>query len=514
MSQESADDKGDNLWVELARKGQDLHLEGNLKEALKHFKGALEINSKVPELYYCVAQVLVDLKLWEEAGHFFNEAVKLKDGWVDALLMLGVCKEQTGEVVAAKKDYEAALKLDLESGAAHFNLACLLHGEKSYEDAVAHYLMAYNLHEQRDQCALAMAKIAHMRQKFLAAEKWYRVALEAGVMTDGDLSNFGVILQELGKYDESLKMCNEVLKHCPDHPESLYNRAFPYLLQGKYEDGWDAFEFRNTIVNREEVRWEGGDIKGKTLLIAFEQGAGDVIQCARYFPEIKKRVGTLVVECPKSLHRLLDQMGCVDRFIDIGQKVGTVDYQVPIFSLPKIFHTQVETIPSSFPYLEVGKMKKTQHEGFRLGIVWAGDPNHGRDAFRSCSLSDFGVAFKVDGVEWISLQKGARSNELKSFDFIKDWGSDCNDFYDTAERLWDLDLVISVDTSVVHLCGAMNRPVWALVQYAPDWRWFLEREDSPWYPSVKVIRQSHLGDWRGVMKRVKTELESLIESRV
>ncbi|MEM9444969.1 MAG: tetratricopeptide repeat-containing glycosyltransferase family protein [Verrucomicrobiota bacterium] len=513
MSSKSMVSSSGVSWAHLAARGQELHLEGSLKEALKHFKDALEINPQVAELYYCVAQVLIDLALWEEAAHFYQEATRLKVDWVDAYLMLGVCQEQFGETKKAKANYHKAIELDPLSGAGHFNIACLFHAEKDFDGASNHYLKAYQLKEQIGQCALALAKIAHLRKKYLAAEKWYRIANESKSMTDGDLSNFGVVLQELAKYEEALSVCDDILTRDPEHQEALYNRSFPLLLKGDYKQGWKAFEYRNTIVKRSEPLWEGDNIEKQKLLVAFEQGAGDVIQCARFFPEVRKRVGKLLVECPKSLHRLIHTMGFVDELLDVGEEVLEVDFQVPVFSLPKIFGTQLESLASGEAYLKLDKKIQAKSHPFRAGLVWAGDPNHGRDLSRSCSISELAPLFKLKNVEWVSLQKGQRMEDLKSFPFIGDWGSECKDFYDTAERLEQLDLVITVDTSVLHLCGALGKPVWGLIQYAPDWRWLLAREDSPWYPSVRLFRQNHLGDWRGLIKRVKAELEIKIESK-
>lgn len=265
--------------------------------------------------------------------------------------------------------------------------------------------------------------------------------------------------------------------------------------------------------------WDGSIMKDKTLLVRAEQGFGDVFQFIRYLPLIRSRVGRLIFGCHlPSLLSLLQNCPDIDEIVETSSPntwLGKINYQIPILSLPKTFGTTLNNIPTGIPYLnadpvlQIGweeKIKKDKR--LRIGIVWAGNPTHPSDYKRSSSLSCFKPLFRIKGTAWFSLQKELSPTDLKALtkENITNLANEFRDFSDTAAAIANLDLIIAVDTSIVHLAGAMGKPVWTLLPFMAEWRWLLKREDSPWYQTMKLFRQTKINYWKGVFTQVKEAL--------
>jgi hypothetical protein len=332
---------------------------------------------------------------------------------------------------------------------------------------------------------------------------------------------------------EAEKAYLQALTLRPDNESMLFHLSLLYLLQGRFEEGLKLYEnrfdgaearfFRTTKAQFKELqglkRWEGESLNGKSLLILTEQGAGDIIMMMRYLPLLKERgAKRLVVWCEPSLRRLFQSMSVVDEVVSLNEPltIDGLDFYCPIMSLPRIFQTRLESIPDNVPYLIVpDEMKKPWRvrldstRGLKVGLVWAGSGLHLRDQ-RSIPLRKFSPLTAIEGVQLVSLQKGEPAEQLKETGWnCPDWMEMCDDFLDTAALVAELDLVISVDTSVAHLVGALGKPVWLLLRFESDWRWLLDREDSPWYPGMKIFRQTDPGEWDAVIIRVAAGLAIL-----
>jgi hypothetical protein len=295
-------------------------------------------------------------------------------------------------------------------------------------------------------------------------------------------------------------------------------------------------------------RWDGSTLNGKTILVHAEQGFGDTIQFVRYLPMVQTQGGHVIFECQKNLIRLLRDCNGIDKIIEITSKPKVnFDTHISLLSLPGIFGTDLDSIPSDIPYINVDPLlvehwrkKISDNNDFKIGITWAGRPTY-KDRFRSCSLADFAPLAGIHGITFYSLQKGPASKEIlnppEGMEIIN-LDNDLNDFADTAGIMQNLDLVISTDTAVVHLAGAIGKPVWTLLHSAPDWRWFLSREDSPWYPcprqndvarpdglvgqgqanglaglaGMRLFRQTTHNDWAYVFEKVKQRLLDFMKS--
>jgi hypothetical protein len=309
-----------------------------------------------------------------------------------------------------------------------------------------------------------------------------------------------------------------------DYAEAHWNLALTLLLNSNLPEGWREFEWRLKIPEIVAPRdfsqpgWNGSDLRGKTILVHDEQGFGDAIQFARYLPMVAERGGNIILGCARETAGLFQTMPAIGRVLTSGQPMPGFDAHVPLLSLPLMFGTTLSTIPAKVPYLtapaegvENWRRKIGAGDGrVRVGLAWAGRPTHKNDPRRSMRLDQFAPLANIKSVCFYSLQKGEAARQSASppagMQWV-DWTDDLHDFADTAGLVANLDLVICVDTAVAHLAGAMGKPVWVLLPFVPDWRWLLNRDDSPWYPTMRLFRQSTAGDWDGVIQRVGTALE-------
>jgi hypothetical protein len=327
----------------------------------------------------------------------------------------------------------------------------------------------------------------------------------------------------MGRFDDALKSFQKAVEIKHDLAEAHFNMSLTILLSGDLKAGWEKYEWRRkltevtgTYIFKKEP-WRGEDVSGKRILLYGEQGFGDTLQFIRYAGMLSGRGAEVYVECQPELVSLLSDLAGISCVVGRGAALPEYDYHCPILSLPGFFGTEIETIPAAIPYISVSPVKlsswrdRLRGDGSRLkvGLSWAGRPTHKKDHYRSLSLSLMSPLGGVAGVTFYSLQKGEASLQSVSPPSgmkLVDYTSELGDFSDTAGLLGNLDLVISVDTAVVHLAGAMGKRVWTLLPYAPDWRWLLGREDSPWYPTMRLFRQPAPGDWQTVIAQVAASL--------
>jgi len=362
--------------------------------------------------------------------------------------------------------------------------------------------------------------------------------------------NLAMTLQALAMPMQALSLYDRVLGQMPDSAETRFNRAAVLLQIGMFEDGWREYECRFRHLPGENSRsgcqrWDGRSFHGQRLLVLDEQGIGDTLQFIRYLPLAKERGGTVIFKTVAPLAGLLKNFSGIDElclYDDKTDRPTGADWFVPLMSLPGIFKTRLDRIPTGTPYIrpdphKVACWEKRMTRGpFKVGLVWAGRPTaHYKDRAsddpvgigldlaghpatrvadsRSRRLDFFTTLADMPGIQLYGLQKGpdaGQAEKLADKMDIINLGPDFADFADTAAAISALDLVISVDTSVAHLAGALAKPVWVLIPHAPDWRWMLEREDSPWYPSMRLFRQQRRGEWRPVFERIAEALSALL----
>ena len=336
-----------------------------------------------------------------------------------------------------------------------------------------------------------------------------------------DAVNFAICLLCAGRTDQALLMIERRLRNYPS--TLLYAQyALALLIAGRLREGWEYYEYRwidppllAARPNFVKPQWGGQDLRGKTILLWSEQGFGDFIQFIRYAAHVKALGATVLVLLRNELRELATRVPAIDRVLGPNEPYPPFDYYVNLLSLPRVFGTECSSIPAAVPYLSIDGAsgakwrQRLQSEGaLKVGIVWAGSPTHSRDRFRSLPVGSLAPLMQLPGVRFYSLQKGPAAASLKGADpGVVDLGEELESFADTAAAIAHLDLVVGVDTAVVHLAGALGKPVWTLVANPPDWRWMEGRDDSPWYPTMRLFRQKATGNWDEVVDRVKTALQ-------
>ena len=339
--------------------------------------------------------------------------------------------------------------------------------------------------------------------------------------------NLATVLISLGRFSEAIDHEDKAIAAQADFAPAHHCRGMIHLMLGDFERGWADMEWRLRSPNLAlqprrfaEPRWDGSDLCGKTILLHAEQGLGDTIQFVRYASLVARKGGRVIVECQPAIADLVrtvsgvSQVLAADRFL-APEDLPPFDVYSSLLSLPRILGTRLETIPNRVPYINAGakadfwKDRLAPERRLRVGLAWAGGPAHIEDRTRSISLKDFAGLASVPNIAFYSLQKGPASAQAASpptgLNLI-DYTSELNDFADTAGLISNLDLVISVDTAVAHLAGALGRPVWTLLTWVPDCRWMLDRVDSPWYPTMRLFRQPSRGDWAGAIRQVAAAL--------
>ncbi|HEY8906873.1 MAG TPA: tetratricopeptide repeat protein [Rhodoferax sp.] len=444
---------------------------------------------------------------------------------------------QAGQFETAEARLVEALDKAPQLAEAHANLAWLLERRGSVDDALHHYELAIDLQPDNARIHLNLGALLAQLKFFLAAEAAYRRALVVDASLPGIWSNLGALLAQIGRDDEAEESLRTALRLDPEHAGAHFNLACLLLRKGRYPEGWRHLEFRDWYRPIEQrlrcVRWCGQPLAGLSVLLVYEAGHGDLIQFCRYVPVLRQagaaRVDVLCHPALKELLRTLDGVGDVFAF-DENRFEHDWDYWVPALSLAHHLGTELETIPAALPYLRAPAPKLAHwrqkldglgpRPGRRVGFVWHGNPDFENDAQRSLpGLQTLAPLWQVPGVQFFSLQKGRGEKDvlrLQGSQPLIDLAADLHNFADTAAAIEQLDLVISVDTAVAHLAGALGKPCWVLLPgFLPDWRWLEDRSDSPWYPGVlRLFRQPRGADWAPVIQAVCEALQEARQSNV
>jgi len=388
------------------------------------------------------------------------------------------------------------------------------------KEAEQFFVAALKIHPRCPDAHYNMGVTQQRMRQYEAAALWYERALVVRPDDCEALSNLAIVCKYLNRHREGLELIDRALSLSPQHPLAHWNRAILLLSLGELCEGFAEYEWRwkgragPQFAPRPftQPRWNGEIVPDQTLFVHGEQGFGDFIQFARFVPMARQRVGRIVVECPAALLPLMADSGLADEWVVPAESPQTFDTFIPLMSLPQALGISTDLLAHQVPYLRVranDPEPSSRRDRLKVGLVWSGNPTHDDDSLRSIDPELLGDLVSLDGVEFHSLQAPIRPEHQALVTRWPRWvdaTSGMTNFRVTAEYLVGLDLVIAVDTAVAHLAGAMGKPVWLLVQDSPDWRWQLNRADSPWYPTLRLFRQSHRGDWRPVMEQVVTEL--------
>ncbi|MCX8517226.1 MAG: tetratricopeptide repeat protein, partial [Rhodoferax sp.] len=539
-------------------RGNLLRQRNNPQQALASYEQALARQPGFAQAWYCRGLALDDLARHAEALASYDQALALQPGYAEALHRRGTALQLLGRPQEALASLDAALALKADFVECLDHRGTVLYGLKRMEEALASYdralayapaaaLIHYNRgtvleYQKRHQQALACYQrvialqphhfkawigVATAQQELLRFEDALQSHQQAIALQPDHAPahfNLGNLLQNLLRHSEAIASYDRALALQPDFASAWWNKSIALLQTGQWDAGWALHEWRwkrapaNMRRHFQQPLWLGQpDLAGKTILLYAEQGLGDCIQFCRYAKQLKASGARVLLQVPEALLALVQGVEGVDVVLENRQPLPAFDFQCPLLSLPLVFQTRPDSIPAAAGYLHSHPQKRQQWRQRlgqrtkpRIGLVWSGNAEHKLDRFRSIPLADL-CQHLPPGLVYVSLQKEVRSSDRAALaaSGIRDVSQHLHDFADTAALVDVLDLVVCVDTSVAHLAGALGKTTWLLLPYVPDWRWLLEREDTPWYTSVTLLRQGAERQWAAVLQKLAVCLQGL-----
>ena len=440
------------------------------------------------------------------------------------LNLLALAEHRQGNHQAAVVLLRRAIQSDPANYILWNDLGNIFFQKGDREAAIEAYQTALQLNEECAEAFNNLGALYYKENDHPAARTMLENALAIRPLYPDALYNLGNVLAALGKYQKAAARYEQAVRLRPEHGSSHFNLGITRLLLGDMMRGWPEWEwrFRSTQAafqrHFNQPAWTGERLEGRRILLYAEQGIGDTLHFLRYLQPVASRGSTIILEVQKPLVTLLEHHPSIHAIVATGDALPAFDVHCSLMSLGAIFKTSVQTIPPIDSYLQLLNRSEpaTPGRALKVGLVWAGNPVHERDRERSIPLESLLPLLQTSGISWHSLQHGPAANQLQrcrphtdAFRTVRDLGSGFNSFSDTARAIHQLDLVITVDTSVAHLAASMGKPVWIMLPCHPDWRWLLKRRDSPWYPSARLFRQADPADWTSVVAAVKPELEKL-----
>tara|TARA_B100000809_G_scaffold263615_1_gene317282 strand:- start:563 stop:2491 length:1929 start_codon:yes stop_codon:yes gene_type:complete len=500
--------------------GNLFEAEERYKEAIEVYYQALDMQPDSVEIHNNLGVTLYKQGKCDKAIETYQRVIQIQPDFAEAYNNLGMALKKKGELDAAVQVHHQALRIQPDFAEAHRNLGDILQKQGKYDKAVEAYQRAIQI-QPNYAAAYNNLGIAWQKQgKLEQAIQIYHKTLVIRPNYPQAYNNLANTLKEQGKLQGAVQAYHKAIEINPSYIDAHKNLGIVLLLQGDFQRGWQEYEWRLKsddlcIANRAQTRWDGSSLSGKTILLYAEQGFGDTIQFIRYVHLLVEYDTEIIVECQPELLQLFKNIGAIKKTIVMGESAPKFDVNASLLSLPRILGTDLNSIPVKSPYLYTKSGSHTDLEmcsEYKVGIVWAGNLKHPNDNNRSVELQQFSVLFDVEACQFFSLQVGKRRNDIIRYHYsntIIDLGGDFSNFSDTAAAILELDLVISVDTAVAHLTGALGKPIWVLLPFMPDWRWLLEREDTPWYPTMRLFRQTDTRDWAGVLQKVRFALEKM-----
>jgi tetratricopeptide (TPR) repeat protein len=501
--------------------GNTCHELGQPERAIGCFERALRLRPDATELHNNLGMALQDLGRLDEAIACYRKALALRPDAPATLDNLAAALRGQGDLAAAQASYEQALALAPGRVESHIGLGVVSRESGRPEEAAAHYRRALALAPDHPEARNNLAVVLVDLDRPEEAAGHYRQVLAQQPNRAETHNNLGIALERQGGYAEAIACYDRALILAPNYAEAHFNRAHALLATERFDEGWREYEWRFAVARYERgfdrPLWSGEPLAGQTILIHAEQGFGDTLQFVRYIAAVAGCGGRVVLEAPQLLVRLLRTTAGIVDVVAAGDPLPDFDCHCPLLSLPRVFNTGLATIPAAVPYLSLpaetsaawaGRIATAP--GLRVGVAWSGSLVGVVDR-RPIDLRLLQPLSQIPGVSWFSLQVGEQSRDLALLDRpdIADLSPWLTDFAETAAAVCHLDLVISIDTSVAHLAGALGRPTWILLPYNADWRWLGQREDSPWYPTARLFRQQRPGDWAGVIGALGAALAPL-----
>jgi tetratricopeptide (TPR) repeat protein len=517
--------------------GRALHAAGRMSEAAAAFANVTRLQPASAQGWYHLGICQLATRQIPEAIAALSRSIELQGDLAEAHCALASAYHQIKETDLTIAAGRAALAIRPDFPEALNNLALGLKEKGQLDEATTHLRSALAQRPDFPQALLNLGLVLSRQCRFAEALEEIRAAQVACPDLADAHFYAGVALMNLGRLDEALDDFAKELARRPDWPEAHCAVGMVRLLKGDFAGGFPEYEWRLRTTERfsihhdfDQPRWDGSPLDGRRILLHAEQGLGDTIQFVRYVPLVAERGGTVILEVQPALMRLMSHLPNVTELVEQGQALPQFDLHCPLLSLPGVMGSALgvlpdhpQAIPAPRAYLQADEMQTanwrrrlgSQQAGsatFNVGLAWSGNVANGRNHIRSIPFTSLAPLAKISGIQWINLQKGVPAIDAHrplAEPHLIDWTDELTDLADTAALISALDLVVTVDTVIAHLAGALGKPVWVLLSYTPDWRWFLDRPDSPWYPTMRLFRPSQVGDWHGLIETVASDLRQL-----
>ena len=514
--------------------------QGDTCQALPYYRRVVELSPQSAQAYTKLGQAEEFIGEFEAAANSYRRALELQPDSPEANCKLADVLRRLGEFPEALRLCEDALALDPTRAETYTDLGVVLTDMKNLGAAAEAFQRAQALNPESARTALTLGYFLYKSGDIAASADSLRRAVKLDANMHVAHASLGSTLSMMGDWAGALECYNRALALCPFSADAIFYLGLLHLSHGNFAQGWGEYEQREDARRLRkrftQPQWKGEPLEGARIFLHPEQGLGDTLQAVRYVPLIAARGGQVVLAVQKRLHRLLAGTEGAWQVITDGGTVSDFRWQCPLLSLPLAFATELNTIPAKIPYvyadsalaeawrqrlvpgLAGSALGERRYNGnsLRIGLAWGGDPKHPQNFRRCIPLEQLAPLTHLEGTTFYSLQMGPPAEQVKQLGtrvHLIDLQDEQKDFADTAAIVANLDLVISIDTSIVHLAGAMGKPVWVLLNNSPDWRWMLEREDSPWYPTARLFRQPTMGNWQEVVSRVEGELRHLVGAR-
>jgi Flp pilus assembly protein TadD len=500
--------------------GNLLTNQGKFDQAVPRFEQALTLRPQSAELYNNLGNALSKQGKLDEAAARLEQALILQPDYAEAYVNLGNVFASQNKLDQAAARFERAIALRPDNPEAHNNLASVLWKQDKFDEATVQVEKALALWPDFAEAHNNLGNILASRDNLDLAAAQFEQALALRPDHVDFYNNLGKALLNQFQLDQAAARFEQALARAPDFADAECGLATCYLVKGDYERGWPAYEARLRLPEAPPQpnlpRWNGEPLVGRSLLLVAEQGLGDTLHFVRFAHAFKARGAKIVLACQAALRPLLASHPDLDELFILGSSKAWphCDFYLPLHSAPFALRTSASTIPSEIPYLaadpkltEAWRRELSAVDGFKIGIVWQGSRGYSSDRWRSIQLAHFAPLARSPGVRLFSLQKGFGSEQVAKVDFpVLDLSDRLDEatgpFLDTAAVISNLDLVVTANTAVAHLAGALGAPVWLALQFSPDWRWLRDCDDSPWYPTMRLFRQNRFGDWPDVFERI------------
>jgi len=504
---------------------KNYYLKQEIKKIIE-YKKLIKINKKI-ENYICLADIYIGLRKYDKALNIYNNALELYSNDFFIYYLKGNLYLDTNEYKKSINEYNNCLKINPYLMEAICNKGIAYYSIGKYEESINYYNEVISANKDIEEAYYNRGNSKQAMQNYKDACTDYDVAIKINPNESQYYYAKANALQELHQFKCALKNYELALKINPENLDATFNKSLTLLMIGEYSEGFKLYESRhkryidNQYIKKGKKIWDGREsIKNKIILITKEQGLGDFLQFIRLLKNLKEMGCKIILETPKSLKEIVYSMNCVDELIEDSDQVKIYDYYCPILSLPLALKIKINKIPNKTPYIYINEKKLYdwnkkigEKNKKRIGMVWKGsdvkDINNNKNlSTRKIVLKDLLEALP-ENFEYYSLQKEIDENEkyLLNIYNVKDYMSEVSDFTDTGSICKLMDIIISVDTSVAHLCGALGIETWLLLPYHCDWRWMMNEEDFKWYPTIKYFKQNEDRNWGRVLKTIRNNLE-------